>query len=174
MEQPNKRYARLKLGTANTTQQPDRPVESPENAEDDVWRFSRRSDRIASPASHALLFTMIGTIVAFVLWAAVFELDKVTRGDGRVVPYHEKQVMQHLEGGIITDITIREGSIVRAGDVLLRVDNQFARAELANTLIDLAAKRARLIRLTAESDGATSVAFPDFLQKNHRVALRNL
>lgn len=172
MVEIRKRYVPLRMrGSEEADLSPGPAVD--DNGEDGAseaattWRFARRSERIVSTASHALMLSLIATVVVFLAWASIFQLERVTRGAGKVLPYHDKQVVQHLEGGIITDIYVREGNIVKEGDVLLRIENQFARAELANTLLDLAAKRARLARLAAESEGAAAPTFPEDLLESH-------
>lgn len=137
------------------------------------WRFGRRSEHIASRASHLLLWSMMGTVVAIFGWAAIFEVDKVTRGAGRVIPLTENQVVQHFEGGIISDIRVREGFVVKKGEVLLVIDNQFAHAELANTQLELYAKQARLARLQAESEGREQPKFTEELMMLASEAVRD-
>lgn len=100
---------------------------------------------------------------AFIVWASVTKIDRVTRGTGRVIPQLQNQIVQHFEGGIVTDILVREGEAVKQGAALLRIDNSFSRSELAQATIDIKAKRVRMVRLAAEAGGEESVVFPDDL-----------
>lgn len=78
---------------------------------------SRRAPgwRVAAGLIVALLASGIG-------WSAVAELDEVAVAWGEVVPRSKVKVVQHLEGGIITDIYVRDGAVVRSGDPLLQLD----------------------------------------------------
>ena len=75
-----------------------------------------------------LVVTLIG---GFIFWAANAPLDEVTRGDGRVIPSQRIQVIQNLEGGIVSEILVREGQIVPRDAVLVRIANTAAEAQSA-------------------------------------------
>ena len=98
------------------------------------------------------------TLLALI-WSAVVQIDKVTRGSGRIVTQQTKQEVQHLEGGIVAEILVKEGETVVAGQPLMRVENRFFKSELAQAAIEMAAKRVRLARLQAETTGAKDVPF---------------
>jgi adhesin transport system membrane fusion protein len=103
--------------------------------------------------------------VAFILWSATFTLDKVTRGNGRVLPGVQNQIVQHQEGGIIQQILVQEGQTVKKGQVLIRVDNITTGTELATSQTDVTAKRITLARLDAEIAGAGNFTVPADLAK---------
>jgi len=65
----------------------------------------------------------IVTVLFFVLWASFAEIDEVTRGEGKVIPYGQNQVIQNLEGGIVEEILVHEGQEVKAGQTLLKINN---------------------------------------------------
>jgi membrane fusion protein, adhesin transport system len=111
---------------------------------------------IASRAQRQLVFACTAGIGLVLGWAALTTLDKVTRGAGRVVQQTRNQMVQHLEGGIVSEILVREGQMVRAGMPLIRVDNSFSRAELQQNQLELKAKTLQLARLEAESQGRPS------------------
>lgn len=104
-----------------------------------------------------------GLVVAF-LWSYFTEIDIVTRGSGRVVPSLQNQFVQHLEGGIIKDILVREGQFVRAGDVLMTIRDPFSRAEFEKTKQQLLSRQAELTRLEAESQNLPFLDFPEEIQ----------
>ena len=62
-------------------------------------------------------------LVAGLAWAAVAELDEVTRGEGKVIPSRQIQVLQSIDGGIVSEILVKEGQTVKTGELLLRVDS---------------------------------------------------
>ena len=70
-----------------------------------------------------LLAASLAMLAAFLTWAHFAVLDEVKRGNGRVVPARQMQVVQSLEGGIVGDILVQEGSIVRQGQSLMRIDD---------------------------------------------------
>ena len=135
--------------------------------------FPRRIDRIATEAHGRFVVVLGVSAVLAVVWAALTDIDKVTRGAGRIVPQLHKQEIQHLEGGIIAEILIKEGAVVAAGQPLMRIENTFFKAELAQAAIEIAAKRLRLIRLEAETAGAKEVTFPPELARSMPQAVEN-
>lgn len=135
--------------------------------------FPRRIDRIAGDA-HGRFVTVLGIAsVLAVIWAGLTEIDKVTRGSGRIVPQQHKQEVQHLEGGIVKDLLVREGDTVAAGQAMMRIENTFFRSELAQASIDLATRRLRLVRLEAETRGDRDLDFAAALRREMPQAVDN-
>jgi HlyD family type I secretion membrane fusion protein len=122
--------------------------------------YPRRCDTIARQAHGTFLFAVGGGFAAFLTWASVTELDRVTRGAGRVIPATQNQMVQHLEGGIVREILVREGDVVSRGQPLLRIENSFNQAELSQAQIEIRAKRVRIIRLEAERRQADTILWP--------------
>lgn len=118
------------------------------------------STRIRTDPSTRLMWTLAIAGAAFLVWSAAFKLDQVVRGAGRVLPSVQNQMVQHLEGGIITEILVKEGQRVNKGDVLMRVNNQFTEAELSNATSDVISKQIALARMEAEARGDTSLILP--------------
>lgn len=118
--------------------------------------YPRRADTIALRAHVQLVLVGALALVLGIGWAASTSLDRVTRGGGRVVPQSNNKVVQHLEGGIVTEILVREGDLVAEGAPLLRIDNSFSRAEEAQNRVELRAKRLQVARLDAEGTGAAT------------------
>lgn len=122
--------------------------------------FTRQTDGIARSANGIFILVTLLGLGAFLWWAASTSIEEVTKANGRVIPTEQNQNVQHMEGGIISDILVSEGDMVEAGDVLLRVENSFSGAELAQMKVDLLAQQLRLARLDAEVSGAAEFA-PD-------------
>jgi membrane fusion protein, adhesin transport system len=118
------------------------------------------SARIRTDRQGRVLKVLALLIVAFLAWAVFFQVDKVTRGAGRVLPSVQNQVVQHLEGGIVNDLLVSEGQRVRKGQILMRVTNQFTTADLENARTDVVAKRIALARMDAEVSGASNFTVP--------------
>lgn len=97
-----------------------------------------------------LLFSILTFVGVFLVWAAWAELDRVTRGQGRVVPTSQMQVVQNLEGGIVSQIFVREGETVAAGQPLMQIDDTSFSAVVRESEVSRAAMKAMLARLDAE------------------------
>ncbi|MEA3370697.1 MAG: HlyD family type I secretion periplasmic adaptor subunit [Campylobacterota bacterium] len=96
------------------------------------------------------------TIFALIVWASFASIDEITRGDGKVIPYGQNQVIQNLEGGIVESILVTEGQKVTAGQVILKISNAKSTSSSRTNEMkhqELVAKR---LRLHAE---ANSLAF---------------
>ena len=117
-------------------------------------------DRIAGAAQGRFVAGLSLAIVLALFWASLTEIDRVTRGAGRIVPQKQKQEIQHLEGGIVGEIMVREGERVQTGQPLMRIENTFFRSELAQATIEQGARRLRLARLEVETANGTSLTFP--------------
>jgi len=101
----------------------------------------------------ALFFALIG------FWAATSEIDKIARGDGKVIPSGQNKVVQHLEGGIVKAIKVREGDVVKKGQILVVIDSTPSKARLQEKVQEFRALRARAARLRAEADGKKDIDF---------------
>lgn len=117
--------------------------------EDSVTRIKPRA------ASSLLLWIIVGFVVIFFIWAAFTELDRTVRGTGRVVPSSQLQIVSNLEGGVVQDILVRSGQIVRQGDELIRLDRTATGAEFGSGAATLSALEIKIARLTAEVTGGT-------------------
>lgn len=100
--------------------------------------------------THLFLFVIIAFFVTFFAWASWATLQEVTRGEGRVIPSRQTQIVQNLEGGIVAAILVREGQIVEEGDVLMRIDNSRAASDFRERRSRYFALQAALARLDAE------------------------
>ncbi len=124
----------------------------------------RRADTIARKAHVTFVWTAGVGILLLLVWSSLTVLDRVTRGAGRVIPQTNNRIVQHFEGGIISEILVREGQQVAEGMPLLRIDNSFSKAELSQTALELKAKRLMIQRLEAESAGSRMLELDPFLK----------
>lgn len=99
------------------------------------------------------VWTVACLLLAALLWANFAQLEEVTRGEGKAIPAGKVQTIQNLEGGIVSEIFIREGQLVDKGDVLLRLDDTRFRSNKGEAEADRMALLARVERLTAEAEG---------------------
>jgi adhesin transport system membrane fusion protein len=115
--------------------------------------------------SRMLLIASSGLLVTFLIWAHFAVLDEVKRGNGRVVPSRQTQVVQSLEGGIISELLVQEGSIVDKDQPLARIEDTTFASQFGEIRERRGATAARVLRLEAEPLGQKSVVFPDELTK---------
>lgn len=73
--------------------------------------------------SKFLLWTMLIVISILLTWAYFAEIDEIARGTGKVIPSKDIQVIQNLEGGIVSEILVKEGQLVEQGEILLKISN---------------------------------------------------
>jgi membrane fusion protein, adhesin transport system len=96
-------------------------------------------------------------LLVLLVWAAFAHVEEVTRGEGRVVPSRQLQVVQSLDGGVVAEILVREGQQVEAGQLLLRVDETRATSGVRETAAEGFALQARVARLRALAEGSVFV-----------------
>jgi adhesin transport system membrane fusion protein len=100
-----------------------------------------------------LLWAIAIFVIAMVCWAAFANIDEFTRGDGRVIPSRSVQLVQNLEGGIVAEVFVREGQIVKRDEPLLRLDDLRFSASLRETEVNQTQLQAKAARLKAEAEG---------------------
>jgi HlyD family type I secretion membrane fusion protein len=107
---------------------------------------------------------IIGVFVfGFFGWSVIAPLDSAIEAPGVIVVESHRKTIQHLEGGIVRDVLVREGQTVRAGQLLVRLDSTQARATLSALQDEGDALEAQEARLAAERDNADHVTFPQDL-----------
>ncbi|AWN41731.1 HlyD family type I secretion periplasmic adaptor subunit [Methylobacterium durans] len=94
-------------------------------------------------------------------WAAFAKLESAAIASGVVMSQSNKKTVQHLEGGIVREILVRDGDQVQEGQTLLRLDDTQARASLETTRSQQAIDRIREARLLAERDQTDRIVLPD-------------
>ena len=108
-------------------------------------------------------------VMGFGGWAALAPIDGAVVTSGNFVATSQNKIVQHLEGGVIRDILVREGDTVEAAQVLMRLDDTTVKADLQRLLIRQVQLRATQARLQAEIAGSTSLDFPHTLLDNPEV-----
>ena len=90
-------------------------------------------DEVRASRSYRVVTLLFLLLTVFGLWAWFFEIDEVSTGGGKVVPTSREQVIQSLEGGIVTELYVRSGDIVEKGQVLAQLDTTMTEANLEET-----------------------------------------
>lgn len=99
--------------------------------------------------SRALIWLALLTILALFVWAYFAWIDEVVRGEGKVVPSRQVQVIQSLDGGVVEEILVRPGQMVEEGEVLLRIDPTRYSSSLGENQAESLALQAKAARLEA-------------------------
>lgn len=110
--------------------------------------------------SRLLLYLIVIMIISLVYWASNAPLDEITRGEGKVIPSHQIQVVQNLEGGIVSEILIREGDKVKKNQILIKIDDTNFESSFMEGRLRYFELIAKAARLTAEADGQDSFLMP--------------
>ena len=103
--------------------------------------------------ARGLLYLVSLVLFLLVVWSYFAEIDEVAKGDGKVIPSQQLQVLQSYDGGIVQDILVREGQTVKAGQVLLKVDPTRFLSSLEENTTQFAALAAKVQRLSALTQG---------------------
>ena len=105
---------------------------------------------------------------AFALWASVAPIDGAAVAPGQLAVESNRKTVQHFEGGIVDEILVQEGDHVEKGQVLVRLDDTEASAQLEIVRSQYLGLLARAARLIAERDGADTIDFPPHLLKERK------
>lgn len=115
-----------------------------------------------SGASRIILLSTL-LFVLFGVWAWFGKLDEVSTGTGKVVPSAREQVLQSLDGGIVTELLVHEGDKVEAGQVVARLDPTRSESNVGESAARYRASLASSARLYAEVNDLP-LKFPDSLK----------
>lgn len=144
------------------------PDENPPDLPSASMRLRRRWAGVRTAVAHwgpaRVFVTTAGFfLLLMVTWAALSRVDIIVRAEGRVVPAGSAQIIQHLEGGIVHSILVKEGEVVKSGQILMELSDIRARSDLGQGQVRLDSLRGREARLLAEAEGRGSISFPQGL-----------
>ncbi len=107
---------------------------------------------VQNPRGGRLIIWLTGLFfLIFLVWAALCEIDEVTRGDGKVIPSQQIQVVQNMEGGILSKMLTHVGDVVARDQLLLEIDKTRFEAPYQESRVNYLALMAQIARLEAES-----------------------
>ncbi|WP_295009522.1 HlyD family type I secretion periplasmic adaptor subunit [uncultured Dechloromonas sp.] len=114
--------------------------------------------------ARVLLRSIAVVLAVFVLWAAVAQLDEVTRGDGKVIPSRQVQVLQSIDGGLVSEILVREGDVVQQNQLLIKIDETRFVSSVKENQAQYLGLVAKAARLKAIADGKPFAPPPEVLK----------
>ncbi|MFV0450018.1 MAG: HlyD family efflux transporter periplasmic adaptor subunit [Vibrio sp.] len=118
------------------------------------------------PSSWWVIWGSVLLFTAFYFWASSYKLDEVTTGQGTVIPSAREQIIQSLEGGILSELRVHEGDIVERGQELAQLDRTKTESVVEEAQSRLNAAMAKVARLNAEVNH-TELVFPEEIA-NHQ------
>ncbi len=110
-----------------------------------------------TPGSRLVSYIVAAIIVVGIIWASMARVEEITQGEAKVISRSREQVIQSLEGGILAEMSVREGDVVESGQVLLKIDPTRANASYREALTKVVGLKATLARLRAEAYGQALV-----------------
>ncbi|KAB0481441.1 biotin/lipoyl-binding protein, partial [Pseudomonas vancouverensis] len=116
-----------------------------------------------------LVVWMIGIgLLVLLIWAWLFNLEEVSTGTGKVIPSSKEQIIQSLEGGILTKLDVNEGDVVEKGQILAQLDPTRLASNVGESQSLLISAQATAARLRAEVNG-TPLTFPEEVKKSPKL-----
>lgn len=115
-------------------------------------------------STRTTFYTIVSLITFFVIWGSFFHIDEYVHAQGEVDPESDIKVVNHLEGGIIQEILVREGDRVQKNQILMRLDDTTANAAYREALKNYYNSWAHILRLEAQIN-KKPLEFPDEIVK---------
>ncbi|HAV3441133.1 TPA: HlyD family efflux transporter periplasmic adaptor subunit, partial [Acinetobacter baumannii] len=125
------------------------------------WASSNKNEQLRQPLPKVSVFIWVICcgLLALFIWAWLFTLEEVSTGTGKVIPSSKEQIIQSLEGGILTKLNVNEGEIVDKGQNLAQLDPTRFASNVGESKSLLLSAKATAARLSAEVNG-TALVFP--------------
>ncbi|MBU1611956.1 MAG: HlyD family type I secretion periplasmic adaptor subunit [Proteobacteria bacterium] len=131
-----------------------------------AWREGREQGQDVSRTTHLLFFLCAAFCLLFLIWSAIFRLDIVSVAGGEVIPRSRVKRVQHLEGGIVRKIMVREGDSVAEGQPLVILEETASESSVDELELRVQSLRIEIARLEAEENDLEEPVFPpDLLEK---------
>jgi len=108
------------------------------------------SNEDGSSKINILFIAIISVIGVLLLWANIAKIDELTRGKGKVIPSSKIQKVQYFDGGIVSEILVKEGQHIKVGQPLMKIDTTRYRATFEETQENLLSLKTKAIRLAKE------------------------
>lgn len=116
--------------------------------------------RAKTQRAQTIVRAAVAVVVLLLVWAALAKVDEITKGDARVISSRQLQLVQSLDGGVVSEILVKEGQVVEKDQLLLKIDETRATSGVRESAAQGFALRARQARLRALAEGAAFEAPP--------------
>jgi epimerase transport system membrane fusion protein len=120
---------------------------------------------VTAPRRIGIIIVSI-TFGVFGMWSLIAPLDSAALAPGTVMVKGSRKNIEHLEGGIVAELPVKDGDSVQQGDLLVRLDDTQARSQLEITMGQYYAVKTLESRLQAERDNADRVVYPDLIAQS--------
>lgn len=140
--------------------------------EEDAEFMSETSAAVLQGAPRTAHWILWGTALFFVvalIWASLASLDEIATGAGKVIPTSHIQIVQNLEGGILSEILVREGEVVKKGQILVQMDATRFSSSFGENQAKYDALLTKIARLSAEANNTEFNAPKELEQKNQKL-----
>jgi adhesin transport system membrane fusion protein len=104
-----------------------------------------------------MIRTLLVIFVVALIWSALTKVDEITRADAKVIPSRQLQLVQSADGGIVSEILVREGQTVEKGQVLLKLDQTRMTSNVKESKAQTFSLRTKVARLKALAEGSNFV-----------------
>ena len=133
----------------------DNPLKNSKSNHETVWELMAEEAILDQEPlkTRRLLYAIALSVVVMIVWATFAEVDIVTRGQGKVIPSRQVQILGSQDGGVITEILVREGDLVQQGQLLLKLDQTRSQSSLGENMAERSGLIVRAARLRAMVDG---------------------
>lgn len=118
-----------------------------------------------TPITHIVLITIIILLGIGLIWAYFASIETLSVGMGKVIPSSQIKIIQSLDGGIVKEILVRDGEIVKENQVLMKLDDTRYKAEFSAGYAKYLALLAMVSRLRAEAQDQKTITFPEEVKK---------
>lgn len=112
---------------------------------------------------NAIYYSVLVLFLLAITWAYFSQVDEITRGEGKVIPSSHVKIIQSLDGGIISKFYVKDGDLVKKGQVLIKLDDTRFGSDYSQNYAQLVTLTAEIARLKAQINNATQIDFPQEL-----------
>ena len=146
-------------------------TDAPYNWEQDSHRAFLEQQPLRA---RALLYGVGLVVVALVIWSALAKIDEVTRGQGKVIPSRQVQVIQSQDGGVVVELLVHEGDLVKQGQLMVRLDQTRSQSSFRENRAEFQALSVKAARLRAVVDKTEFVADEELAQAVPRIVRQEM